>query len=107
MARMKAKKTPEQAAADLAESLEQAYMWFNGDDSKVTVHTFEIEVPDVAKLRKKLKLTQEGFATMLGIPVTTLRNWEQGRRYPTGPARKLLSLIEKRPELVLDLEGVN
>lgn len=100
---MKPKKTPEQASADLLESLQQALKWFEGDDSDVTVHTFTIDVPDVAKLRKKLKLSQTAFAEKTGIPVATLRNWEQGRRYPTGPARKLLQILEKRPEVLAEI----
>lgn len=100
---MKRLKTPEQESADLLESLQQALKWFEGDDSEVTVHTFTIDVPDVAKLRKKLKLSQTAFAEKTGIPVATLRNWEQGRRYPTGPARKLLQILEKRPEVLAEI----
>jgi len=94
--------TQEEAAEHLAESLEQALKWFQGDDSDVTVHTFTIEVPDVAKLRRKLKLTQTDFALKIGVPVATLRNWEQGRRYPTGPARVLLNVLARRPDLVME-----
>ena len=73
----------------------------------VSLRRLESRVVDVKALRARLKLSQEAFALRYGLDVATLRNWEQGRRYPTGPARKLLSLIEKRPELVLDLEGVD
>ncbi len=45
--------------------------------------------------------TQAAFADAIGIPVKTLRNWEQGRRRPTGPALVLLRLIERDPTLVL------
>ena len=90
---MKARKTQEEADAHMLESLEQALKWFQGDDSQVTVHRYKIEVPDVARLRRKLKL---------GVPIATLRNWEQGRRYPTGPARVLLNVLARRPELVME-----
>jgi putative transcriptional regulator len=98
---MKSKKTPEEEAEHLAESLEQALKWFEGDDSCVTVHRYVVTFPDVAKLRRRLKLTQSDFALKIGVPVSTLRNWEQGRRYPTGPARVLLSVLEKHPDLVM------
>ena len=47
--------------------------------------------------------TQETFARLIGVPVKTLRNWEQRRREPTGPARVLLSMIERDPWLVFDV----
>jgi putative transcriptional regulator len=43
------------------------------------------------------------FADLIGVPVKTLRNWEQRRREPTGPARVLLSMIERDPWLVFDV----
>lgn len=93
--------TQEEADARLLESLEQARKWFEGDDSEVVVHRFTVAVPDIAKLRRKLKLTQDAFAGKIGVPVATLRNWEQGRRYPTGPARVLLNALEREPKAVM------
>ena len=92
-----------QAEADerMIESLEQALKWFEGDDSEVKVHRFTVEVPDVARLRRRLKLSQDAFATKIGVPVATLRNWEQGRRYPTGPARVLLNVLAREPKTVM------
>ena len=49
------------------------------------------------------KVSQEQFAALLGISVRTLRNWEQGRRVPEGPARVLLQVAAKHPEAVLDV----
>ena len=98
---MKRLKTPEQEAEHLVESLEQALKWFEGDDSQVVVHRFTVAVPDIARLRRKLKLTQDAFAGKIGVPVATLRNWEQGRRYPTGPARVLLNALEREPKAVM------
>jgi len=48
-------------------------------------------------------LTQQAFANAIGVPVKTLRNWEQGRRRPTGPALVLLSLIQRDPWIVFDV----
>lgn len=56
---------------------------------------------DVRGTREKLELTQEQFATMIGVSVATLRNWEQGRRLPDGPARALLRVAAVHPEAVV------
>ncbi len=55
---------------------------------------------DVQKIRKRLGLSQEAFAMQFGIPVATLRDWEQHRRKPEVAARILLKVIEKNPEAV-------
>lgn len=57
-------------------------------------------VPDVAAIRDRLGLTQEQFARTFGIPVGTLRDWEQRRKEPDAPARALLRVIEREPEAV-------
>jgi putative transcriptional regulator len=59
-------------------------------------------VPDVAALRAQFKLSQAKFATLLGISVNTLQNWEQGRRAPEGPARVLLRVAATHPEALLE-----
>jgi putative transcriptional regulator len=64
-----------------------------------------IGVIDVLAIRRgagKIVVTQETFADATGIPVKTLRNWEQRRRKPTGPALTLLLLIQKNPRLVVE-----
>lgn len=69
---------------------------------------FQVHVPDridVRAIRERTGLSQERFAMGIGVRVTTLRNWEQGRREPDGPARVLLSLIEKRPTIVTEMLG--
>jgi putative transcriptional regulator len=50
-------------------------------------------------LRGRTKLTQAEFAARIGVPIETVRNWEQGKRLPRGPARALLKIIDKAPEL--------
>jgi putative transcriptional regulator len=55
---------------------------------------------DVQSIRKKLKKSQDEFALMLGVSVATLRNWEQGRRHPHGPARALLKIAAENPKAV-------
>jgi putative transcriptional regulator len=55
---------------------------------------------DVAAIRRKTGLSQPAFASRIGVPVATLRNWEQGHRSPTGPARVLLALVDRNPRIV-------
>jgi len=63
---------------------------------------FDFDNPDVKEIRMQYGLSQDKFAKMLGISASTLRNWEQGRRKPEGPARILLTIAAKHPEAVLD-----
>jgi putative transcriptional regulator len=56
--------------------------------------------PEVRDLRRRARLTQQEFAARLGVPVETIRNWEQGKRAPRGPARALLAVIAHAPETV-------
>jgi putative transcriptional regulator len=55
---------------------------------------------EVRDLRRRAHLTQQEFATKLGVPVETIRNWEQGKRMPRGPARALLTVIAHAPDAV-------
>jgi putative transcriptional regulator len=57
---------------------------------------------EVAAVRAKLGLPQGKFAALLGISAATLRNWEQGRRRPTGAARVLLKVAALHPKIVLE-----
>lgn len=57
-------------------------------------------VPSVARLRRKLGLTQEEFAARFGLPLGTIRDWEQGAHRPDKAAQILLRLIETEPEIV-------
>lgn len=54
----------------------------------------------VSRIRAATGLSQVRFAQSIGVPVGTLRQWETGRRSPTGPARVLLALIERDPCIV-------
>ncbi|MFZ5879518.1 MAG: NadS family protein [Chloroflexota bacterium] len=62
-----------------------------------------VETPDVKKIRASYQLSQTEFATLMGISVKTLRNWEQGRRIPEGAARVLLQVAAKYPEVIWDI----
>ena len=69
---------------------------------KEASRTFYLDPVNIKQIRKGYGLTQVQFASMLGISVRTLRNWEQGRRIPEGPAMVLLRVAEKHPQEVLD-----
>jgi putative transcriptional regulator len=55
---------------------------------------------DVSALRRFVGLTQTQFARAMGISVHTLRNWEQGRRHPDGPAIALLRIAARHPRII-------
>ena len=55
---------------------------------------------DIAALRRFVGLTQTRFARAMGISVHTLRNWEQGRRHPDGPAIALLRIAARHPRII-------
>ena len=57
---------------------------------------------DIRAVRKKLRASQSEFALMIGVNVSTLRNWEQGRRVPDGPALALLRVASKNPAAVAE-----
>ena len=87
--------------------IEEARAYLDGGLEGFAVHEHEIEVsyPDVVAIRSKTGMSQPAFARSIGIPVGTLKNWEQGRRRPDGPARVLLALIDKRPTIVQEELG--
>jgi putative transcriptional regulator len=58
---------------------------------------------NVVRVRGKLGLSQSKFAAILGISSDTLQNWEQGRRTPTGPAKVLLRIAARHPEVLLEV----
>lgn len=65
--------------------------------------SFKVETgSDIARARNKLGVSQTKFAHLLGISANTLQNWEQGRRKPTGPAKVLLKIAARHPEVVLE-----
>jgi len=65
--------------------------------------TFYIDELNAKEIRSKFDLTQDEFANLLNISVATLRNWEQGRRRPEGPARVLLNIANSYPQALMNL----
>lgn len=77
---------------------------FSESDGPIA-HSSHGEIPSVniVVIRSKTGLSQSTFAARIGVPEGTLRNWEQGRRQPSGPAKVLLALLAKKPDLVAEL----
>lgn len=59
----------------------------------------------VRRVRKRLGLSQAAFSERVNVPIDTIRNWEQGKRYPTGAAKALLKVLDKAPEAALAALG--
>jgi len=85
---------------ELLESVRQGKDILKGE--RTASRRFYVNEINVSQLRSRFELTQNKFAQMLGISVSTLRNWEQGRRKPEGPARVLLQIADLHPEAILE-----
>jgi len=86
------------AFQELLTSIKQAGRIRRGKLRPSRVTTFR--PADVKSVRGKLKASQAEFALMIGVSVATLRNWEQGRRMPDGPALALLRVAARNPRAV-------
>ena len=60
---------------------------------------------DVSAVRRRTGLSQAAFSCRIGVSTGTLRNWEQGRRTPEGPARVLLAMLSRNPRIVEETLG--
>lgn len=84
----------------LATSVRQAGRIRRGEAEPTRV--FEFKPADVKAAREGLGASQSEFALMIGVSISTLQNWEQGRRQPEGPARALLKIASKNPQAVAE-----
>lgn len=85
--------------SELTESLEQMGEITKGE--RAPSREFTVDAIKVKEIRAKTKFSQAKFADVIDVQVSTLRNWEQGRREPTGPAKALLRAIDQDPKHVL------
>ncbi len=86
------------AARDIGqEILEGIRQLKRGETGRITIF------PAVASIRERTGLSPAQFARLIGVSVRTLRDWEQGRRAPSGPARTLLTIAHRNPQVLLDL----
>ena len=88
----------ENIAKEIIEGLEEAIDFAKGRKTGAKAHALTLE--DIVSVRKKTRLSQSKFADLFGISVSTLRNWEQGRRYPQGASLTLLRVIKNNPQAV-------
>ena len=86
----------EQFQVDLLASVKQMR---RGQAARVTA----AKLSAAAQARAKTGLSQQAFATLIGVSARTLQDWEQGRRQPTGAAKTLLSVAATHPQILLDL----
>ncbi len=87
------------SAKRIMRGLEEALAHAQGAD----VPGLVVHVPsalDVSAVRRRTGLSQAAFSRRIGVSAATLRNWEQGRRAPDGPARVLLAMLERNPRIV-------
>lgn len=79
-------------------SAKKTLEWVNGKDHRSVVHVpHEI---DVARIRKKVGMSQSEFAKQYGFSFRTVQQWEQGRAIPSGATRAYLLVIDREPEAV-------
>src|SRR5262245_27119260 len=90
----------------IAAGLKDAIAHARGEAGRGRVRRVRVPDVDVSAVRAKLGLSQEDFAATFGVSLGTIRNWEQGRRRPDGPARALLVVIDTAPKAVMDALGV-
>ena len=82
--------------------------WIGGrgrDDGTRPENVRFLEAAYARNVRGQTGLTQTAFAARIGVPVETVRNWEQGKRSPRGPARALLKVIAEAPDAVFAALG--
>lgn len=85
--------------AELVESMTEMGEIVRGE--RAPSREFTVDSVRVKEIRSATGLSQAKFAKVIHVEIGTLRNWEQGRREPTGPAKALLRVLEKQPKLVL------
>jgi putative transcriptional regulator len=90
----------DKAFEELLTSIRQAGRIRRGKVKPTRITTFR--PADVKSIRQDLKASQAEFALMIGVSVATLRNWEQGRRSPDGPALALLRVAARNPRAVAE-----
>ena len=102
---MRSSKMKDEHFKELISSIEEAGKIKRGEiqANRIT----EFSEPDVKAIRENVGFSQSKFATLIGVNVRTLQNWEQGHRHPTGPARVLLRLVKSDPILVFKQLHIN
>jgi len=66
----------------------------------VVISDVEMNAKDIQKIREKIKLSQSVFAKVLNVSSSSVRQWEQGKRTPSGSTKVLLELLRKNPNIL-------
>src|ERR1039458_2668206 len=101
--RTTSKKNTRSVGEEIISSLKEAVAWAAGESVPVRLTKVQVPAVNVRAVRRRLGLTQSAFAARFGFQPATLRNWEQGRTRPDGPARVLLAVIARHPDAVEDV----
>lgn len=94
------KAKPKNLGDELIQSMGEALAHARGEAVDVRVTRFDEPALAVRRIRKKVGLTQERFAAVLGVSVSGLRKWEQDQRRPHGAALTLLQVMDREPDAV-------
>ena len=87
----------------IIQGLNEAFAFAQGETADASIHNVEVPTIDVAKIRARTGLSRGVFVRRIGVAKSTLLNWEQGRRRPIGPAKVLLTMIDRKPSLMAQL----
>lgn len=91
----------EELFAELLDSVREGAEILQG--AREPARKYQVNAPDVKRIRTEFALSQSEFAAMLGVSIKTLQNWEQGRRSPQGAARVLLQVAAQHPAVVREV----
>ena len=94
-------KALEEELASMRQASEPAGAAPDAHQAKLDARAAQLGALGIRDLRARMNLSQSDFAALLGVELSTLRNWEQGRRVPTGPARALLRALRNDPQNVI------
>lgn len=86
---------------ELVQAMAEALTHARGESVGLVEHRIAGQANAVKHARAQLGMSQDAFAKAFGVSASTLRKWEQGQRKPAGPARTLLTVIERQPKAVL------
>lgn len=89
--------------AELLQSVKEAGKIMRGETNPSRQFVFE-DKEDIQVIRQGFNASQSEFAQFMGVSINTLQNWEQGRRHPTGPAKMLLRIVVRNPEIFTEMQ---
>lgn len=92
------------SGSKIVDGMRDAVAHARGDETAARVYIARVpDNVDVRAIRNQLRMSQKEFALMFGFALGTIRNWEQGRRLPSGSDRVLLTLIHRAPDQIHQL----